>query len=172
MMAAMLELRPPLPEDADPLWRIARERGVMETTMGLASRPRTDYVERIEQPSPDQHTLVAVLDGKVVGWGGLTVRGGRQRHAADLGLAVGAAHQGEGVGTALLTALLELADGWLGLRRIELTVLTGNDRARALYERHGFEVEGRLRGYVAGEGALRDVWVMGRLRPALERADD
>jgi hypothetical protein len=25
MMAAMLELRPPLPEDADPLWRIARE---------------------------------------------------------------------------------------------------------------------------------------------------
>jgi hypothetical protein len=33
-------------------------------------------------------------------------------------------------------------------------------------------VEGRLRGYVAGEGALRDVWVMGRLRPALERADD
>ena len=81
----MLELRPPLPEDADPLWRIARERGVMETTMGLASRPRTDYVERIEQPAPDQHTLVAVLDG---------------------------------------------------------------------------------------EGVLRDVWVMGRLRPALERADD
>ena len=46
-----------------------------------------------------------------------------------------------------------------------------NDRARALYERHGFEVEGPLRGYVAGEGALRDVWIMGRLRPALERAD-
>ena len=41
--------------------------------------------------------------------------------------------------------------------------------ARRLYERQGFEVEGRLRGYVAGEGALRDVWVMGRLRPALER---
>lgn len=172
MMPSMLELRPPLPEDADALWRIARERGVMETTMGLASRPRTDYVERIEEPSPDQHTLVAVLDGEVAGWGGLTVRRGRQRHAADLGLAVSTARQRQGIGTALLTALLELADDWLGLRRIELTVLTGNDGARALYERHGFEVEGRLRGYVAGEGALRDVWVMGRLRPALERPAD
>ena len=168
----MLELRPPLPTDAEPLWRIAREPGVMETTMGLVSRPLADYVEKVERPSPDQHTLVAVLEGEVVGWGGLTVRRGRQRHAADLGLSVSTARQRQGIGTAFLTALLDLADDWLGLRRIELTVLTGNDGARALYERHGFEVEGRLRGHVAGEGALRDVWVMGRLRPALERPAD
>ena len=165
----MVELRPPLPADAEPLWRIAREPGVMATTMGLASRPLAFYEELLEKPSPDQHTLVAVRDGEVGGWAGLTVRPGRQRHMADFGLAVRTANQGQGIGTALIVALLDLADGWLGLRRIELTVLAGNDRARALYERHGFETEGRLRGWVAGEGALHDVWIMGRLRPALER---
>jgi len=165
----MPELRPPLREDAEALWRIAREPGVMATTLRLASRPLSHYEELLEKPSPDQHTLVAVLDGEVADWGGLTVRPGRQRHMADLGLFVRTASQGRGIGTTLLEALVALADDWLGLRRIELTVLTGNDRARALYERHGFETEGRLRAYVAREGALHDVWVMGRLRPALER---
>ena len=168
----MLELRPPLPDDADALWRLAREPSVMATTMGLPTRPRAYYDGILEQPSPDQHTLVALLDGEVAGWGGLTVRAGRQRHMADLGLSVRTANQGEGIGTALLSALLEAADDWLGLRRIQLSVLTGNDRALGLYERHGFEVEGRLRGYVLGAGVLRDAWVMGRLHPAPERGDD
>jgi len=168
----MLEIRPATPADAEALWRIAREPGVIEATNGLASRPLAWHEERLRDVGPDEHRLVAVLDGEVAGWGGLTVRGGRQRHAADLGLAVSTRLQGQGIGTALLAALLDLADRWLGLRRIELTVLTGNDGARGLYERHGFEVEGRLRGYVASEGVLRDAWVMGRLRSALERADD
>src|SRR5829696_5887689 len=166
----MPELRPPLPHDAEALWTMSREPGVMETTLALASRPLSFYAELLEKPSPDQHTLVAVVDGEIAGWCGLTVGSGRRRHAGDLGLAVRAASQGQGIGTTLLQALLELADDWLGLRRIELTVLAGNDRARGLYERHGFETEGRLRAYVAGEGALHDVWVMGRLRPALGRA--
>jgi putative acetyltransferase len=167
----MLELRPPLRDDAEALWRIAREPGVLETTLGLASRPLSYYEDLLENPSPDQHTLVAVRDAEVCGWGGLTVRTGRQRHMADLGLSVRPTSQGQGIGTALLVALLDLADDWLGLRRIELTVMTDNDRARALYERHGFETEGRLRGYVARGGAPHDVWVMGRLRPALERVE-
>ena len=87
---------------------------------------------------------------------------------ADFGLSVAAASQGHGIGTALIVALLDVADGWLGLRRIQLSVLTGNERARGLYERHGFAVEGRLRGYVISEGVLRDVWVMARVRPAPE----
>jgi predicted N-acetyltransferase YhbS len=43
-----------------------------------------------------------VLDGDVAGRGGLSVRSGRQRHAADLGLAVCTRLQGQGIGTALL----------------------------------------------------------------------
>lgn len=49
-----------------------------------------------------------------VGWGGLHVEPGRRRHVADLGVGVATAHQGKGIGTALITALLDVADNWLG----------------------------------------------------------
>lgn len=44
---------------------------------------------------------------------------------------------GGGVGTELLTAATRRLDG--ERERIELTVLAGNERAIAFYERHGFE---------------------------------
>ena len=43
--------------------------------------------------------------------------------------------QGSGVGTALLGAVLED-------RPAQLWLLSGNDRARAFYERHGFQADG------------------------------
>ena len=45
---------------------------------------------------------------------------------------------GQGIGTALLEALLEAADNWLDIRRVELTVFVDNDAAIRLYERLGF----------------------------------
>ncbi len=45
--------------------------------------------------------------------------------------------QGQGVGSALIEALCEVGRA-RGYREIRLEVITGNPRARALYERHGF----------------------------------
>ena len=50
--------------------------------------------------------------------------------------------QGKGVGTALMEAVPDLADNWLGLTRIELSVYTDNAAGAALYKKFGFEVEG------------------------------
>ncbi len=51
--------------------------------------------------------------------------------------------QGRGVGRALMEAAVDLADNWLSLTRLELTVFADNAPAIRLYERVGFEVEGR-----------------------------
>jgi putative acetyltransferase len=166
-----LEIRPVAPEDAEALWRIFRQPGVMETTMGLPSTRLVERRRRIEDMGDDDHMFVAVRHGEVVGAAGLHVAPGRRRHVGEIGLGVAAAHQGKGVGTALLAALLDLADDWLGLRRVELHVMADNERARGLYERQGFELEGLLRAFAASEGRLADVWLMARLRPALERAE-
>ena len=70
---------------------------------------------------------------------------------------------GRGIGTALLRALLDAADKWLDIRRIELTVFHDNERAIRLYERIGFEREGVLRAYAFRDGRYVDVIAMARL---------
>ncbi len=55
--------------------------------------------------------------------------------------------QGLGVGRALLKTVIDLADNWLNLKRIELTVYVDNERAINLYKKFGFEIEGESKAY-------------------------
>ena len=159
-----ISIRPVRPEDAEALWEIARQQGVIETTLSLPSDRLASRAKRFAKLGPDEHWLVAVADGAVVGLAGLNVGTGRLRHSGYVFLFVAHEHQGRGIGTQLLRALLDLADNWLLLRRVELTVMVGNDRAKQLYERLGFEVEGRRKLSVIAEGELKDEWLMARYR--------
>jgi RimJ/RimL family protein N-acetyltransferase len=73
--------------------------------------------------------------------------------------------QGQGVGRALTTALLALADDYLGLERVALDVYVDNARARALYERLGFALEGTQRMAAFRRGTYVDSFRMSRARP-------
>lgn len=108
--------------------------------------------------------LVAVIDGKVIGCIGLERFENRRSHAGQFGLAVHDAYAGRGAGTALLAAVIDLADNWLNLKRLELSVYADNTRAIALYERFGFEREGLRRAYAWRNGAHVDSVAMARLR--------
>ena len=83
-----------------------------------------------DQPGRADLLLVAEADGSLVGNAGLNPVGTalRRRHAMGLGITVAQEWQGRGVGTQLMTALLDAADRWLGVLRIELTVYTDNAR--------------------------------------------
>lgn len=87
-------------------------------------------------------SLVAEVEGRLVG--NLGIRRGERpvvRHTAELGLSVERAARGIGVGR----ALMEGAEAWArehGVTKIVLGVFSKNDRARALYDRLGYEVEG------------------------------
>ncbi|MCF5102577.1 GNAT family N-acetyltransferase, partial [Pseudomonas proteolytica] len=74
------------------------------------------------------------------------------------------AWQGQGVGSQLLGAALEVADNWMNLHRVELTVYVDNEPAQALYRKFGFETEGRLRDYAVRDGVWVDALSMSRLR--------
>ncbi|NIP56209.1 MAG: GNAT family N-acetyltransferase, partial [Phycisphaerae bacterium] len=54
------------------------------------------------------------------------------------------------VGTALMTGLLNIADDWLDLKRVELEVFTENNFAIRLYEKFGFEKECLKRNCIFG----------------------
>jgi L-phenylalanine/L-methionine N-acetyltransferase len=159
-----VHVRPVRPDDADALQRIRRLPSVVRFTMALASIRLADVRRRIENYGPDDHVMVAEVAGDVVGMAGLHVHGSKQRHVADLGIMVSDDHQGRGVGRALMTALLDLADSQLGLVRVELEVASENLAAIRLYESLGFEREGLKRHAFMVDGHLADLLIMGRLR--------
>jgi putative acetyltransferase len=108
--------------------------------------------------------LVAVIDGKAIGMIFLGREADRRGHVGSLGMAVHDAHAGRGVGTALMAAVVDLADNWLQIKRLELSVYADNGRAIALYERFGFEREGFHPAYSWRNGAFVDSISMARLR--------
>lgn len=159
-------IRPPRPEDAEELWELRRMPGVFENTMGLPSNRVSQTQEFIAGLDVDDHQFVAVTeDGHVVGLAGLMLFSNpRKRHMASLGIYVHTDYQNQGAGTALVKALLELADNWLMLVRVELDVYTDNAKAIHLYEKLGFEREGVLRKAAIRNGRYADLMMMSRLR--------
>jgi putative acetyltransferase len=109
--------------------------------------------------------LVAVIDGKAIGMIFLAREENRRSHVGSIGMAVHDAYAGRGVGTALMQAVVDLAERWWNVRRLELSVYADNDRAISLYERFGFEREGLMRAYAWRDGEYVDSIAMARLRP-------
>jgi RimJ/RimL family protein N-acetyltransferase len=70
----------------------------------------------------------------------------RAQHNVTLGIMTGGAFRGLGVGHCMMQAMMDFAREHPIIRRVQLEVLEANDRARRLYERHGFVVEGRRIG--------------------------
>ena len=118
----------------------------------------------IESPPEGRTAIVAVLDGRIVGNADLMRDKGRCDHVGRIGMCVHDAHHGRGIGSSLMAALVDTADNWLGLRRLELAVFTDNAPAIRLYKKFGFEIEGTRRAAAFRDGAFVDDYIMARLR--------
>lgn len=100
-------------------------------------------------------------EGELIGYAGLATVGRPGEFESSVHtIGVEPAHQGQGVGTALLRALLEKADELDA--PVFLEVRTDNDRALELYARHGFSRVGLRKRYYQPSGA--DAYTM--MRPA------
>ena len=140
---------------------------------GLLQVPFTDAeywrarLADVHAPGKADLLLVAELDGDVVGNAGLHPTGSalRRRHSMTLGMAVLPRAQRRGVGSALMAAMLDYADNWGQVLRLELSVYTDNVAALALYRKFGFEIEGTHRAFALRDGAFVDAYAMARLHP-------
>lgn len=158
-------IRPTEPGDAAGITALRRMPGIFETGGSLPSdREDPTFFSKL---GPDQHAFTAALeDGTVAAFIILQTQSSpRRRHAGSLGLMVRPDCQGQGVGAALLAAVLDLADNWLLLHRVELEVFAGSEGAIRLYRRFGFEPEGRKREAMVKDGVYVDLLIMARIRP-------
>jgi len=158
------------PRDAEAVHAIFAGPKVIAGTLQLPYPSVELWRKRLTEVSPFDYSLVATIDGDVVGNLGLHAAGKtpRRRHVGSIGMAVRDDRHGRGVGTALMNAAIELADGWLNYQRLELTVDTDNLAALALYRKFGFTIEGTCRAYAFRDGQYVDSYAMARMHPSFQ----
>lgn len=158
-------IRPVRLEDAKELNEIRRMDGVRETITGIISERISQSEDFLKHLDDNDHVLVAELAGKVIACAGLhTNKNLRSRHVGRLGIMVHRDFQGNGIGKKLLNVLLDLADNWLLLRRVELDVHVHHKKAIHLYESLGFIIEGTRKYAATFEGTYADLYLMARYR--------
>lgn len=110
--------------------------------------------ERIR--SPDDLTMVSEKEGEIVGV--LTVQRGmyrKNRHTANLGIAIKAGHRRKGLGMRLIMAGID----WCSenyIKKLNLEVFSSNRNAIALYEKIGFTIEGAKKNQFNIDGKYVD----------------
>lgn len=164
---SQIEIRHVSIQDAPAIQQIYSQPDTLAGTLQVPYPSLKMWQDRLENLRPGVHSLVACIDGKVVGQVTLEVnQSARRRHTAHFGMGVDINHRGKGVAQAMLAAIVDLCDNWLAVERMELTVYTDNAAAIAVYSKFGFEREGTGRGYGLRHGKKVDAYFMARLRPA------
>lgn len=103
-----------------------------------------DYIDSYLESSCEL-MLIALIDARLAGV--LTFAGSprpRLRHTGEHGLSVRKADWGQGVGGAMLDALIGWARATGVITKLNAKVRTDNDRALALHRKKGFVVEGTI----------------------------
>jgi L-phenylalanine/L-methionine N-acetyltransferase len=168
-----LFIRAAEPRDAADISALMGSPGVFEGTLQMPYAAVASRVEMLGKIDATAVRLVAVQRDGATGNECIAAHAGlftshtslRRMHARGLGITVGKEFHGQGLGDRLMRSLLDWADNWAGVLRVELTVFTDNARAIALYQRHGFAQEGVLRAYALRGGDYVDALSMARLHP-------
>lgn len=132
--------------------------GERKTTLGGQAR----FIDQLNATS-NSSIWIAEHQGKIIGH--LTVIGGtaeRIRHRASIVIGIRQAHTGQGIGKNLISALEEWRPT-AGITRLELTVMSHNFNAIALYHKVGFKQEGLKPMSLLVNGTYVDEIIMGKL---------
>jgi ribosomal-protein-serine acetyltransferase len=105
--------------------------------------------------------MALVREGHIVGAVGLTVD--PVAGAGSLGYWLGQEHEGAGLMTGAVKAVVDHAFNEMKLHRLEIRAAAGNIRSRAIPERLGFEQEGVLREAERVGDEYQDLVVYGLL---------
>lgn len=166
----MVTIRSATPQDAAAILALAAQLDAETAFMLLEPGERTTTPDvlaaRLQArcDAPNSGWWLALDGDRLVGY--LSAEGGRYRrnaHSASLVVGIRQAYSGQGIGTRLFATLLDWARGTGIIHRLELTVMTHNAAAVALYRKMGFAIEGTRQHALRIDGMWVDEYHMARL---------
>lgn len=157
------------PADYEAVVKIYSGPRAVSGTLQLPFPSAEVWRKRLAEPPEGTFSLLACVENEAVGQLSLHTFPNfpRRRHVGQIGMAVRDDWQGRGAGIALMQAMIDLADKWLNLARLELEVYTDNEAAIHLYQKFGFTIEGTLVRFAYRDGHYVDAYYMARLREAV-----
>jgi L-amino acid N-acyltransferase YncA len=160
-----MQLRLATSEDAEAIRQIYNLEVTTSTaTFDLVPRSLEDQRAWLEARSGAHAVLVATVDETVVGFGSLSPWRDRPAYATTVedSVYVHRDHHGQGVGKALLSALVDTATAH-GFHACMARIVGGHEASIALHRACGFEVVGTEREVGRKLGRWLDVILMERL---------
>ncbi len=158
-----------LEKDIAEVHQIRLQPDVMKYILSVPSEQIETISEKIYSAVKTSHTLVAEAthnDGRkeLIGFVFLYLdENKRRRHCGSIGIFVSNDYFSKGVGSKLMETILNYADNYLMLVRVELCVVSTNFHAIALYEKYGFVKEGLLHKASITNGSYVDEFFMSRI---------
>lgn len=142
--------------------QVARERKYLIFLEGPDIEGTRNFIRDIVQKKWTQ--ILAIDADRVIGWCDIVPCSHEgTTHVGRLGMGVISVYRGKKIGTELMG--LALSDAFQkGLQRVELDVMASNEKAIALYQKFGFQIEGRKRKSRFIDGNYEDTITMGLLR--------
>ena len=125
-----------------------------------------EWYESTRNREDQVHFVIQTTAGEPIGICGLQEIDYRARRAV-LGIWIGKPHWNQGLGTDAMRVLCRFGFDQMNLQRITLSVYEPNERARRVYEKVGFKLEGTLRRAQFVGGRHVDEHVMGLLSEEL-----
>jgi RimJ/RimL family protein N-acetyltransferase len=141
--------------------QVARERRYLMFLEGPEIEGTRTFIRDIVQKKWTQ--ILAIDADRVIGWCDIIPSSHEGiTHVGHLGMGVIQAYRSKKIGTELMERALRDAFQ-KGLQRVELDVMASNQKAIGLYQKFGFQVEGRKRKARFLDGFYEDIITMGLL---------
>lgn len=161
-------LRSPIKEDAqamiDYLNIIGGESDFItfgKNEFSMSVEAEQDYIERINSMDNSKNVLITIED-EIVGIASInSVQKERMKHNGTLGISIRKKYWGIGLGSEIMTYLIDWAKSNKITKKINLLVREDNIRGVKLYEKFGFEKEGLLKKDICVNGVYYNTIAMG-----------
>ncbi len=169
----VVALRRPEPVDGPHYWRMRNDLSLVSSVMGfrlgVAGHAIDAWIAADGGVHGDDLLLTAVLMAdahRPIGYV-KAFRVDRFSRHAWIGLSLfDDSDAGHGYGRRMVTQVCDYLRDFVGLRKVSLEVLAGNDRAVSLYRSLGFEDEGRMKTQYFTGGRFEDVLILSRFFPS------